>query len=65
MPAGDAPALARALTELLDDPERQAMMGLAGKRAVSARFTERHHVEALLAAYGKARAGWERRVLAA
>jgi glycosyltransferase involved in cell wall biosynthesis len=61
VPAGDAGALARALSELLADPRRQAEMGLAGERNVSARFTEERHVEALLAAYEAARARWERR----
>ncbi len=61
VPAGDARALARALSELLADPERQASMGLTGRRIVGERFTESRHVEALLAAYETARASWERR----
>ncbi len=61
VPAGDAGALALALSELLADPARQAAMGLAGQRNVSERFTEERHVEALLAAYETARGRWERR----
>jgi len=59
VPAGDARALARSLSELLADPARQAAMGAAGSRDVAQRFTERHHVEALLAAYDAARQRWE------
>jgi glycosyltransferase involved in cell wall biosynthesis len=57
---GDASALAAALDELLADPDRQRRMGAAGRSSVAARFTAEHHVEALLAAYDAARAGWER-----
>ena len=35
-------------TALLDDPGRQQTMGAAGERVVHERFTERHHVAALL-----------------
>ena len=63
--AGDAGELARALSELLADPARQARMGLAGRSNVSERFTERDHVAALLDAYDAARASWERRVVPA
>jgi glycosyltransferase involved in cell wall biosynthesis len=60
VPAGDANALARALSELLDDPQRQQSMGAAGRLTVERRFTERHHVTALLGAYDAARRRWER-----
>jgi glycosyltransferase involved in cell wall biosynthesis len=56
---GDAGELARALEELLADPDKQRRMGLAGKQAVSARFTPERHVEALLEAYARARASWQ------
>ena len=59
VPAGDPRALARALSELLADPERQSAMGAAGSVAVSQRFTERHHIDALLAAYETAMQRWE------
>jgi glycosyltransferase involved in cell wall biosynthesis len=58
VPAGDAGALARALNELLEDPERQAAMGAAGCAATAARFTVAHHVEAIIEAYGAAQANW-------
>src|ERR1019366_9543969 len=54
-PAGDASALARALNELLADPERQSAMGMAGQKVVAARFSAKRHVEALLDAYRSAR----------
>jgi glycosyltransferase involved in cell wall biosynthesis len=56
---GDAGALARALNDLLADPDRQATMGRAGRRTVAERFTREHHVAALIEAYGRARATWE------
>ncbi|HEY2180172.1 MAG TPA: glycosyltransferase family 4 protein [Solirubrobacteraceae bacterium] len=62
VPAGDPRALARALSELLADPARQSSMGEAGAIAVGERFTERHHIEALLAAYDTARQRWEENV---
>jgi glycosyltransferase involved in cell wall biosynthesis len=55
---GDARDLARALDELLDDPDRQAAMGAAGRQIVGERFTLGHHLAALLQAYGTARATW-------
>jgi glycosyltransferase involved in cell wall biosynthesis len=59
VPAGDERALADALSALLDDPERQRTMGAAGRIAVTNRFTEQHHVAALLDAYQTARRRWE------
>jgi glycosyltransferase involved in cell wall biosynthesis len=58
---GDASALADALRELLGDPQRARAMGAAGRESVASRFTPRHHVSALLAAFSSARAGWEHR----
>ncbi|HTD08503.1 MAG TPA: glycosyltransferase family 4 protein [Solirubrobacteraceae bacterium] len=55
---GDVSELARALNELLADPDRQMRMGLAGKEAVNARFSEGRHVSAILGAYATARASW-------
>ena len=60
VPPGDADALAGALSGLLADPERRRAMGRAGAIAVRERFTEEHHVAALLRAYGVARESWER-----
>jgi glycosyltransferase involved in cell wall biosynthesis len=56
---GDAPALARALDELLANPERQQAMGAAGKTMVAARFSAEHHVAALFEGYWAARTTWE------
>ncbi len=56
---GDARALARALNELLGDPERRRAMGAAGREFVAERFTAERHVAALLEAYAAARASWE------
>jgi glycosyltransferase involved in cell wall biosynthesis len=58
VPPGDAGALARALRELLDDPELQRAMGLAGRELVAERFSPARHLAALLEAYGTARSGW-------
>lgn len=57
--AGDVDALAGALSELLANPQRQQSMGAAGRLAVGERFTEQHHVAALLDAYDTARRRWE------
>jgi glycosyltransferase involved in cell wall biosynthesis len=56
---GDANALARALAELLDDPERQQALGAAGRDRVAAQFSRERHVEVLLEAYRKARELWQ------
>ena len=58
VPPGDAAALARALNELLGDPERQRAMGIAGREIVAARFSAEHHVAALLEGYRAAREHW-------
>ncbi len=55
---GDVGALARALEELLADPERQRAMGAAGQAAVAARFSRERHVAALAESYRAARATW-------
>jgi glycosyltransferase involved in cell wall biosynthesis len=59
VPAGNAKALAEALSELLADPARQQQMGAAGRRDVSERFTESRHVAALLEAYATAQQRWQ------
>jgi glycosyltransferase involved in cell wall biosynthesis len=56
---GDAPALARALDELLADPEKQRAMGAAGRESVARRFTPETHIAALLDSYRDARAHWQ------
>ena len=58
---GDASELARALNELLADPDRQMKMGLAGKQAVNARFSQERHLSAILGAYATARSSWAER----
>jgi glycosyltransferase involved in cell wall biosynthesis len=58
VPPASAAALARALNELLADPERQHAMGLAGKQTVASRFSPERHVAALLEGYGAARSTW-------
>jgi glycosyltransferase involved in cell wall biosynthesis len=42
VPEGDGPALAQALAELVDHPERWAMMGQAGRAFVEANLTVTH-----------------------
>jgi glycosyltransferase involved in cell wall biosynthesis len=53
---GDAHALARALNELLADPERQRQMGIAGREAVQRRFSPERHLAAIVDAYASASA---------
>ncbi len=55
VPPGDADALARALAELVADPERQQRMGEAGLRTVSERFSVERHLEALREVYAVVR----------
>lgn len=57
--AGDSHALARALSELLDDPQRQREMGAAGRASVAERFTSERHVATISDAYRAARSTWE------
>jgi glycosyltransferase involved in cell wall biosynthesis len=55
---GDVGALARALAELLDDPELQRTMGLAGRELVATHFSSERHVATLLEAYRTAGSTW-------
>lgn len=55
---GDVRGLARALEELLANPERQRAMGAAGRELVASRFSPRQHVAALLEGYRAARSTW-------
>jgi glycosyltransferase involved in cell wall biosynthesis len=55
---GDPGALARALNELLSDPDRQRTMGEEGRRRVAARFSAERHVAALMDAYRTACTNW-------
>jgi glycosyltransferase involved in cell wall biosynthesis len=55
---GDARALARALGELLSDPERQRAMGAAGRSAVAERFSRERHVATLAESYRAACSTW-------
>lgn len=58
VPAGDARALARALNELLADPDRRRGMAAAGRATLQARFTPEHHLAAITEAYAGAREAW-------
>lgn len=51
VPMGDAPAMARAFTELLADPDRAKKMGQAGRRRVRERFTMTQTLHALEGVY--------------
>jgi glycosyltransferase involved in cell wall biosynthesis len=55
---GDSRALARALNELLGDPERQRKMGAAGRAHVRERFSRERHLDALALAYSRAEEIW-------
>ena len=59
VPPADAGRLASALSELLEDPDRQRRMGAAGRESVAARFTPARHVAALLDGYERARELWD------
>jgi glycosyltransferase involved in cell wall biosynthesis len=61
VPPGDESALAWALNDLLESPERQQTMGAAGKRTVESRFSRERHVAELMRAYATARASWASR----
>jgi glycosyltransferase involved in cell wall biosynthesis len=50
-PAGDSDALARALVELLEDPERRAKMGAAGRVMAEERFDEQKVFDRVLVEY--------------
>ncbi|HXA55623.1 MAG TPA: glycosyltransferase [Solirubrobacteraceae bacterium] len=56
VPPADPHSLARALQQLLTDPERCRAMGEAGREAVAARFSPERHVAALMDGYAAARA---------
>lgn len=51
---GDHAGFARLVSELLDDPERRAEMGAAGRRRVEEVLAWEHQERALLAAYSRA-----------
>jgi glycosyltransferase involved in cell wall biosynthesis len=59
VPPADADGLAGALNELLADPERQRLMGIAGRDTVTRRFSAETHLAALFEGYQAARATWE------
>lgn len=65
VPPGSAQALAAALNELLDDPQRCASMGEAGRADVARRFSRERHVEEILRAYAEIRARWKPTALTA
>lgn len=51
VPPGDTEALRRAITDLLDHPDRAAALGLAGYRRVHEQFTWKRAAEKTVAAY--------------
>ena len=51
VPTHDEPALAHAIVELLQDPERRVAMGAAGRRRVLDHFSVEHMVEATVGVY--------------
>ena len=53
VPAGDAAALARALTELLQHPERAAAMGAGGRGRADRCFNQRTQVDAIMQEYDR------------
>lgn len=55
VPPDDSRALARALEELLGDPERQARMGAAGRAHTLANFSPERHMRELLRGYARAK----------
>jgi glycosyltransferase involved in cell wall biosynthesis len=57
---GDVGQLARAIADLLDDPERRARMGQAGRRRAMERFSWRAVAEAVAAAYDRVIADYAR-----
>ena len=50
-PKGDAEGLARALEEVLADPQRAAGMGAEGRRVAESELSLEHMVERLVALY--------------
>jgi len=51
VPTHDEPALAAAIVELLQNPERRVTMGATGRRRVMDQFSVEHMVEATVGAY--------------
>jgi glycosyltransferase involved in cell wall biosynthesis len=61
VPPGDAGALAEALAQLLEDPDRQRCMGAAGREHTRLHFSAERHLQALLESYARARELFEER----
>jgi glycosyltransferase involved in cell wall biosynthesis len=55
-PPGDAPALANALAEMLQDPDRRTRHGTRGREVVHAEFTDTHMAHDMLRIFQEARA---------
>jgi glycosyltransferase involved in cell wall biosynthesis len=60
VPPGDHVALGRAIAALLSDPVRLQAMARAGRHSVQQRFTDRLHLAALMSAYERALATFDR-----
>ena len=56
VPPGDHEAFAAAISDLLDDPERRATMGEAGRERITGELSRGRSEEALIEAYGRATA---------
>jgi glycosyltransferase involved in cell wall biosynthesis len=52
VPVGDAPALAKAMIQMISDPEARERMGKAGRAKVEQEFDERLVINKTFAAYG-------------
>ena len=53
VPSGDSEALARALDQLLADPDEAKRMGAAGRRMAEERFQPQQHIDRLLELFSK------------
>lgn len=59
VPPGDAPLLARAIEELVEDPSKRRQMGERGRATTAERFDLTSHTTAVIDAYRRATGRWE------